>query len=132
VFISLGGILFVIGFTMGAEQEKLNIGLITYMRGVSTCLFNWLIITSRGEILSFFNEKHFSLLNTRSIYCTLQGLAIASALYYVPPPIVHTIGASAPVAVFVIDYLRNGVPVTTKQIYGIVICCTGLLITINA
>lgn len=61
-----------------------------------------------------------------------QGICLSMSLYYLSPSTVHTINSSGPVLVFVIDYLRNGITVTRKQLYGIIVGFLSILITINS
>jgi drug/metabolite transporter (DMT)-like permease len=126
------GWFFVGGYTLGAESNELNIGTVNFWRGFSTVLLNFLIIRMQGRSLEFRNRLDLSLLNWRSVYCSIHGLMISIALYYLPPPIVHTINASGPIIVFVIDYFRNGTAVVYLQLLGIFIATLGLLLTINA
>ena len=57
---------------------------------------------------------------------------MALSLYFLSAPIVHTIGASGAIIVFIIDYFRNGVHVSTKQLVGICIGSVGIVATVNS
>jgi drug/metabolite transporter (DMT)-like permease len=117
---------------MGAENPSLNAATVNLWRGLSTALFNMIIIIAKNKSLEFRCRSDFQLLNWRGFFCVLHGFMLALALTYLPPPVVHTINASGPVMVFIVDYFRNGIAVGLRQLVGIFIACIGLVITINA
>ena len=80
----------------------------------------------------FGNSKDSMKLHVRGLYSSLQGIAMALGLYYLPPPTVHTINASGPVLVYIVDYFRNGTHVVRKQIFGIMLGFIGIMMTINS
>lgn len=128
----IAGLFFVAGTSLAAENHSLNIGSISYWRGLSTVVFNFLIVRYSGKPITFTEPYDFQLLNKRNFMMLLQGLAISLALYYLPPSTVHTINSSGPVMVFLMDYFRNGTSVSQRQLIGIVIGFLSILITVNS
>ena len=61
----------------------------------------------------------------------IQGCVLAFSQFYIPLPVVHTIGSSGVIFIFIIDYYLNGVKVNRKQIMGIIIGIIGLILTVN-
>lgn len=61
----------------------------------------------------------------------IHGLAITASQFYLPLPIVHTINFFAPIFIFVIDYLENGVRINRAQTMFLFFSILGLVLTIN-
>ena len=59
------------------------------------------------------------------------GFMMAFSQLVLPLPIVHTLGASGNLFVFIWDYLINGVTVNREQLKGIVVGVIGVLLAIN-
>lgn len=50
---------------------------------------------------------------------------------YLPLPVVHTIGCSSIIAVYIMDYLMNGTKITRNGLIGIVFAVVGVLTISN-
>lgn len=51
--------------------------------------------------------------------------------FVVPSPIINVISLTGPLFVFILDYYLNGVAINSKQLYGIIIGFSGVLLTVN-
>ena len=51
--------------------------------------------------------------------------------FVLPLPIVYSITVSGPIFVFIFDYYMNGIAINSKQLIGIIVGVSGLLLTIN-
>jgi hypothetical protein len=49
----IAGWFYVSGYTLGAENRKLNSGTVNFWRGFSTTLFNFIIVRCSGKKLDF-------------------------------------------------------------------------------
>ena len=67
----------------------------------------------------------------RSIVLTIDAYILAIVQFYLPLPIVHTLGCSGTVFVFILDYYINGAKLNKKQIVGIIICFFGVILVAN-
>lgn len=62
---------------------------------------------------------------------TLQGLVYIAVQFYLTQPIIQTLNSSGTLFIFLLDYLINGITVTKKQFYGIIVGVFGVLLTVN-
>ena len=67
----------------------------------------------------------------RAIVLTADTFVFANAQFYLPLPLVHTIGCTGTLYVFILDYYINSVKISKKQLSGIVIGFVGVILTIN-
>ena len=78
------------------------------------------------------NMGDFKIVATRTAIMTCQQFMISYSLKYLQPSMVQTLVNSGPVIVFVMDYFKNKMEVSSKQIIGIIIATFGLMIAINS
>ncbi len=62
----------------------------------------------------------------------VHSILFASSQYILPLPIVHTLGCTGTLFVFLIDYLLNNVKINSKQSIGILLGFIGALIATNS
>ena len=62
----------------------------------------------------------------------IHSIVFASSQYILPLPIVHTLGCTGTLFVFLIDYLLNNVKINSKQSIGILLGFIGALIATNS
>ena len=62
---------------------------------------------------------------------TIQGLVFIWVQFYLTQPIVHTLACSGTLFIFFLDYFINGITITKKQLYGVIIGVFGVLFTVN-
>jgi drug/metabolite transporter (DMT)-like permease len=62
----------------------------------------------------------------------VHSILFASSQYILPLPIVHTLGCTGTLFVFLIDYLLNNVKINLKQSIGILLGFIGALIATNS
>lgn len=74
------------------------------LRGVALIGLNYLIARYYDMTLDFKYEVNFINLLKRNSIVVLHGIAIATAQFYLPLPIVFTINFFAPIFIFIIDY----------------------------
>jgi len=67
-------------------------------------LVNFAIIRYYDMGLDYKYDVNFYNLFKRNTIVVVHGLAIATAQFYMPLPIVHTINFSAPIFIIIIDY----------------------------
>lgn len=58
-------------------------------------------------------------------------LAIGTAQFYLPLPVVHTVNFFGPIFIFIIDFFENGVSINKKQLYCLLAGVLGIICTIN-
>jgi drug/metabolite transporter (DMT)-like permease len=78
--------------------------------------------------------KHFhnaKFLLIRSSIMVVHGVTFAISQFYLPLPIVHTIGSASPLFVFILDFYMYGITINKKQTLGIVVSLIGTLLTVN-
>jgi drug/metabolite transporter (DMT)-like permease len=61
----------------------------------------------------------------------IHGFCFALSQFILPLPIVHTIGCSGTLFVFIFDYILNSIKINSKQAIGIVIGLIGALMATN-
>jgi len=61
----------------------------------------------------------------------VQGIIYTLVMFYLTQPVVQTIASTGPIFIFLLDYLINGVSITKKQFYGVILGISGVLLTIN-
>lgn len=81
--------------------------------------------------LDYKYDVNFKNILKRNAIMVIHGLAITVSQFYLPLPIVHTINFFAPVFIFVIDYLENGVRINRVQTMFLLFCILGLVCTVN-
>lgn len=67
----------------------------------------------------------------RNVIMTLQGISCAFVQFYLPLPVVHTIGCSGAIFVCIVDYLRYEVSLSWEQKKGVAVGFLGILLVIN-
>lgn len=81
--------------------------------------------------LDYKYDVNFKNIFKRNVIMVIHGLAITVSQFYLPLPIVHTINFFAPVFIFVIDYLENGVRINRAQTLFLFLSILGLVSTVN-
>lgn len=76
-------------------------------------------------------DVNFKNIFKRNAIMVIHGLAITVSQFYLPLPIVHTINFFAPVFIFIIDYLENGIKINRLQTFFLILSILGLVSTIN-
>ncbi len=61
----------------------------------------------------------------------LQGVVYAIIQFYLTQPIIQTLNSTGTLFIFLLDYKINGVTITRKQFYGVVLGISGVLLTVN-
>lgn len=102
------------------------------LRGVASVILNFLIARYYGMTLDYKYDVNFSNLIKRNGIMVLHGIAIATAQFYLPLPIVFTVSFFAPIFIFVIDYFENGVRINKAQLYCLLTGVLGIICTINS
>jgi drug/metabolite transporter (DMT)-like permease len=126
----LSQILFPISFIY-VNENKFNPIETNLIRGAGVICLNFIIARYYKMNLDYKYDVNFYNLMKRNIIMVLHGLAFANAQFYLPLPIVHTIGCSAPIYIFILDYYENGVRASRGQIISLVIGILGIICTIN-
>lgn len=101
------------------------------IRGITCILINYLVCKMMGIDVDFRNGESFRILTMRSIIMGVHSFCFALSQFVLPLPIVHTIGCSGTLFIFVIDYLLNHVRINVKQVIGIIVGFLGSLVAIN-
>jgi hypothetical protein len=60
-----------------------------------------------------------------------QGFVYTFIQFYLTQPIIQTLSCSGPLFIFLLDYKINGITITQKQLYGIILATVGVLLTVN-
>jgi drug/metabolite transporter (DMT)-like permease len=102
------------------------------LRGITNVVLNVLIARYYGMTLDYKYDVNFSNLLKRNGIMVLHGIAIATAQFYLPLPIVYTINFFAPIFIFIIDYFENGVRINKTQLYCLITGVLGIICTINS
>ncbi len=126
----LSQVLFPLSFIY-VNENKFNPVETNLIRGAGVIFVNYVIARYYKMNLDYKYDINFYNLIKRNLIMVLHGLAFASAQFYLPLPIVHTIGCSAPIYIFVLDYYENGVRATRGQIISLTIGILGIICTIN-
>lgn len=61
----------------------------------------------------------------------VDGFILAIVQFYLPLPIVHTLGCTGIAFVFILDFYINGTTINKKQFIGLVFCIFGIILTTN-
>jgi drug/metabolite transporter (DMT)-like permease len=98
------------------------------LRGMVGTVFNYFICKGTNSSISYPEPQAFRALALRSFILTLTTLFFAASQFLLPLEIVHTIGTSSTLFIFIIDYLLNSVRVNLKQGVGITIGIIGVIL----
>ena len=94
-------------FTFGvifSNDNKVNPIETSLVRGIASVILNFIIARYYDMTLDFKYDVTFNNLFKRNFIMVLHGLAMGTAQFYLPLPIVHTISFFSPIFVFIIDY----------------------------
>ena len=61
----------------------------------------------------------------------LDTLLFGLSQFYLPMPIVHTIGSTGTLFIILLDHFINGVKLNRKQVVGVVVSFLGMILVIN-
>ena len=114
-----------------ANEHNIDPFQTTLLRGFALVLVNVIIARYYGMTLDLKYDVNFYVLIKENGCFVMQTLALTFAQFYLPLPIVYTIGFLEPIFIFVIDYFVNKVSITKGQLYCVVICILGITICIN-
>ena len=123
-------ILFTVGFIF-ANDNKMNPIETSLLRGIASVIINYSMTRYYDMTLEYKYDVTFINLFKRNFFVVLHGLAMGTAQFYLPLPIVHTINFFAPIFIFIIDYFQNGVRINRTQFYCLMSGVLGILCTIN-
>jgi len=123
-------VLFTLGFIF-ANDNKINPIETSLLRGIASVILNYSMARYYDMSLDFKYDITFVNLLKRNSIMVLHGLAMGTAQFYLPLPIVHTISFFAPIFIFVIDYFENGVRINKPQFYCLAAALLGIVCTIN-
>lgn len=120
--------IWVLGFLYVSEQ-----GIDCYSsnltRAFALLIFNIPVaMNSPNELLS---PESTRCMAYRHVLQALYGLVFAQSFFYLPITVVHTLYSSGPLFVLAMDYFINKVTVTPRQLRGILISFSGVLLTVN-
>jgi drug/metabolite transporter (DMT)-like permease len=76
-------------------------------------------------------RNNVKLLVFRSSIMVLHGFIFALSQHILPLPIVHTIGCTGTLFVFLFDFIINSIRINGKQAFGIIAGLIGALIATN-
>ena len=99
----------------------------TFTRGLALMLFNL-----PGMLATQFRSVSFKgvwLMTLRNLLMIAYGLMFAESFFYLPINIMHTVYASGPFFVLVMDYWINKVSVSQRQALGMGLSFVGVLLT---
>ena len=96
-------ILFTVGFIF-ANDNKMNPIETSLLRGIASVIINYSMTRYYDMTLEYKYDVTFINLFKRNFFVVLHGLAMGTAQFYLPLPIVHTINFFAPIFIFIIDY----------------------------
>lgn len=128
----VSNIIWTIALMGGAEIEYGNVFYIGIIRGVVTVVSAYAIAKALGYRLDFKNRGDMKIILIRAFITGLQQIVTIFAFYYLPPSLVYTITSIGPIIVFVIDYFKNHISVTSRQVLGVVVSSFGLIIAVNS
>lgn len=114
-----------------SNQNDLDIYQINLSRGFVGFFFNYFFLRVRGSQLRFQNSRIFKGLLKINLYLLSYFYMLPLSQLYLPLPIVHTIGCSSIIAVYIMDYFMNGIKITRNGLIGIVFAIAGVLIISN-
>ena len=112
------------------NEINLNFLETSFIRGISGLLFSGTMCLYRGESLDI-DPRYLAPVAIRSIAMVLDTLIFGLSQFFLPIPIVHTIGSTGTLFIVLLDYLINGVKLNNKQIAGLVISFAGMILVIN-
>ncbi len=101
------------------------------MRGLVTIIVNYAIVWHYKIEIDFKNPHNFKVLFVRNLIMALQGVVYAIIQFYLTQPIIQTLNSTGTLFIFLLDYKINGVTITRKQFYGVVLGILGVLLTVN-
>jgi hypothetical protein len=96
-------VLFTLGFIF-ANDNKINPIETSLLRGIASVILNYSMARYYDMTLDFKYDVTFINVFKRNFIMVLHGLAMGTAQFYLPLPIVHTISFFAPIFIFVIDF----------------------------
>ena len=128
----VANVVYVVGLMLGAESKYGNVFYIAVVRGIITIISSWILAKAYGYPLDTRNTSDMKIIIIRGVITGFQQIIMGYAFYYLPPSLVHTITNIGPIIVFVIDYFKNDIRVSRRQIIGVFVSSAGLIIAINS
>lgn len=128
----LANTVWTVGLLVSAETEYATVFYIGIVRGIITVLSSYIIARAFGWRLDIRNKSDLRVSLIRAFITGVQQVVTVFAFYYLPPSLVYTITNIGPIIVFVIDYFKNGISVTPRQIAGVAVAAVGLIVAVNS
>lgn len=100
-------------------------------KGVVGTLLNYLVLSYRGYDNKFESPRNFKWLLILNICILAYFYALPFSQFYLPLPIVHTIGCSSIAIIYTIDYFLNGITITKNGAIGVVFALVGVVLMAN-
>ena len=91
------------------------------MRGMVTIVINYFIARHYNIDIDFSDPANFRVLCVRNLIMAGQRIVYAFVQFYLAQPIVQTLATIGPLFIFLLDYKTNGIKITTKQFYGVIL-----------
>lgn len=130
IFITIGNTAWALSFIY-TNQHNINFAQFTLIRGLVCLLVSYTVCRLTNSPVDFKNANDFKILSFRSICMSFHSFCFALSQFILPLPIVHTIGCSGTLFIFLVDYFMNHVKTNTKQAIGIAIGLFGAIVAIN-
>jgi drug/metabolite transporter (DMT)-like permease len=130
ILFAISQLLFPLGFIY-ANDNKINPVETSLLRGIAAVILNFSLSRYYDVTLDYKYDITFFNLFKRNSIVVLHMLAIGTAQFYLPLPIVHTINFFSPIFVFIIDYFENGITINKKQLYCLLAGIVGIICAIN-
>lgn len=128
----LANLVYTVGLMIGAESQYGNVFYIAVVRGIITIISSYILAKAYGYPLDIRNSSDIKIIIIRGAITGFQQIIMGYAFYYLPPSLVHTITNIGPILVFVIDYFKNHVSVSKRQIMGVFVSSVGLIVAVNS
>lgn len=81
--------------------------------------------------ITYQSPHNLRVLFVRNLIMTIQGITYTIVQFYLTQPIIQTLSSTGPLFIFIMDYKINGVEITRKQFFGVVLGTIGVLLTVN-
>ena len=94
-------------------------------------LLNYLTLSYRGYSNKFESPRNFKWLLILNVCILAYFYALPFSQFYLPLPIVHTIGCSSIAIIYTIDYFLNGITITKNGAVGVVFALVGVILMAN-
>jgi drug/metabolite transporter (DMT)-like permease len=114
-----------------ANEKDINFIDTTLIRGLGICSVNFIVCLVQGYELDLKENFSISKIFIRNSIMVLDAIVFAIVQFYLPLPIVHAIGATGIIFIFILDYLINNIRINKTQAIGISVGMIGIFLTIS-